>query len=97
MAVTIKGILDTATSSILMPFIVVLMLLATVVFIWGIVKFIAAANDPKKAKEGKQLIMWGIIGLFMVVAMWGLVEVIQNTFGLTRTDIPLPKDLPKID
>jgi protein-S-isoprenylcysteine O-methyltransferase Ste14 len=98
-AATIEGIINTVTNSILMPFITVLILLATVVFMWGIIKFIAAAGDSKKAAEGKQLMFWGIIGLFVIVAMWGLVAVIQNTFSLTpselpRQGIPKPGDIP---
>lgn len=94
LAATIKGIIETAQNSILEPLVIVVMLLATVVFIWGVIKFISAAGDPKKAAEGKQFIIWGLFGLFVIVAMWGLVKVIQNTFGLTETTIPKAGDIP---
>lgn len=53
---------------------------ALVVFIIGVVKFIAGADNEEKRKEGRQFIIWGIVGLFVIVSVWGLVSVLQNTF-----------------
>jgi hypothetical protein len=65
-----------------------LMVIATIVFIWGIIMFITAAGSDDKRKEGKNLMIWGVIGLFVMVAMWGLVQVIGNTFGVGQDRIP---------
>lgn len=78
-----------------------LIAMATVVFIWGIIKYILYSNDTKKATEAKQFMLWGVIGLFTIVAMWGLVLVIQKTFNLgPGTDdpneiIPNWRDIPR--
>ena len=53
---------------------------ALVVFIIGVVKFIANADNEEKRTEGRQFIIWGIVGLFVIVSVWGLVAVLQNTF-----------------
>lgn len=92
---TISGILSTAENTILRPFISVLIIFAAIVFIWGLIKFIWSAGDTKKSAEGKQLMLWGIIGLFVIVAMWGLVEVLRSTFSLTEQKIPGTSDVPK--
>jgi hypothetical protein len=54
----------------------VLMGLALVLFIWGIVQFIFASGDEKEIATGKQRMIWGIIALFVIVAVWGLVGLI---------------------
>ncbi|MFT6829799.1 MAG: hypothetical protein ACJAV6_000636, partial [Candidatus Paceibacteria bacterium] len=35
-----------------------------------------------KRNEKKQQIFWGIIGLFVIVSIWGLVAVVGRSFGL---------------
>jgi len=53
---------------------------ALIVFIIGVVRFIANGDNEEKRKEGRQFIIWGIVGLFVIVSVWGLVSVLQNTF-----------------
>jgi len=56
--------------------------LALVVFFWGLVKFIFHAGDEEMRKEGKKFMMWGIIALFVVVAIWGIVAFIAISLGV---------------
>lgn len=93
-ATTISGIINKVSTGILIPFITILMILSTLIFIWGIIKFIAAAGDPKKVEEGKQIIMWGLIGLFVIAGMWALASIIQLTFFTGNETIITPGDLP---
>lgn len=51
-----------------------------VVFFWGLIKFIYAAGDEKKIADGKQLIIWGIIGLFVMVSIWGIINLLYADF-----------------
>lgn len=52
-------------------------------FLWGVVNyFFLNQNDPKKRAEGVQFMLWGVIGLTVIVSMWGLVRILLNTFGL---------------
>ena len=64
-----------------------LFILATVSFIWGIIQYFLNAENEEKRKKGKQFMLWGIIALFVMVSVWGLVGVLSNTFG-TKTLIP---------
>jgi hypothetical protein len=56
---------------------------AVVVFMWGVVQYILNADDSTKRSEGRSFIVWGLVALFVIVSVWGLVAVLQNTFGLT--------------
>lgn len=72
----------------------ILMLAAFAVFLWGVVKFIFAGGDEEKRKSAKHYIIYGLIGLFVMVAVWGIITVVTNTFGV---DVGGPIDLPTIN
>lgn len=55
---------------------------SVIVFFWGVVKFVAHADDAKAVTEGKQFIIWGLIGIFVIVALWGIVGYLQQSLGL---------------
>ena len=57
-----------------------LFVVATVVFLWGVFQFILAASNEKEREEKKQFIIYGLIGLFVIVAAWGLVNALLYTF-----------------
>ena len=59
-----------------------LIVLATVVFIYGLVKFITAAENVEERKKGRGLMIWGIIALAVMAAAWGVVTVIMVYFGI---------------
>jgi len=51
------------------------------VFILGIIKFIKAAGSEKDIKDSKNLIIWGIVGLFILVTIWGIIAFLGGEFG----------------
>jgi|GEM_PF-5773992 hypothetical protein len=55
---------------------------AVVFVIWGIFKYISSAGDTEKVAEGRKVVIWGTIALFLMLAFWGLVIVIHTSiFG----------------
>jgi hypothetical protein len=64
--------------------------LAVVVFIIGVIKYIINADEAAKREEGRKFMIYGIIALFVMVSVWGLVGIIQGTFGL-GTSIFIPQ------
>ena len=57
-----------------------LMGVAIVVFLWGIAQSILYASNQEERKKGKQLMVYGVITIFVMVSVWGIVEVLQETF-----------------
>ena len=57
-----------------------LVLVATVAFLWGIIKYIAAGGDEDKVSEARNFIRWGIIFLAVMIAVWGFVYVVIDFF-----------------
>lgn len=62
----------------------VLVSAAVLYFIYGVVTFVIAGDADKKA-EARQKVIQGIIGLFVIVSLWGIVFFIGNTFGVGPT------------
>ena len=60
----------------------VLMALAVLVFFWGIIKFIAQAGDERAVEEGKGFIVYGLVGIFVIMTVWGIVGFMQESLGL---------------
>jgi len=64
-------------NNILVP---VLFAIAFIVFLWGAFKtFIVGANDAAVKESGKNLMLWGLIGFFVMVSVWGLVNILTGT------------------
>jgi len=71
----------------LMPFIVGL---AVLFFMWGVFQFIKSSGNEDELTEGRNRMIYGIIGIFVMVSVWGLVNLLDKTFGLNSGNIPLP-------
>ena len=60
----------------------VLIVLAIIYFIVGVAKYIMSAGDEESQKGARNMIIYGIIAIFAIVSVWGLVAVLQSTFGV---------------
>jgi TRAP-type C4-dicarboxylate transport system permease small subunit len=58
--------------------------LALLMFFWGMVKYIKSAGTEKD--EGKKIMIWGIIALFVMSSVWGLVTFIQRELNIDNVD-----------
>ena len=56
--------------------------LAMVMFIWGVVQYVINNDEEAKREKGKQFMIWGIIGLTVMIGVWGLVKIVGTTFGI---------------
>ena len=66
----------------IIPFIIAL---AVLWFLWGIFKFITNVGDPEKRKEATGMILWGVVGIFVMVSVWGLVNILVRSVNLDNT------------
>lgn len=63
--------------------------LAILFFFWGIAKFIFSTGAGKD--DGKQIMVWGVLAIFVMSAIWGIVAFIGGTFGVdVRTEVTIP-------
>lgn len=61
--------------------------LAVLVFIWGVFRYVVSSDEEAKGK-GKDLMIWGVVGLFVMISVWGLVNILSNTFELQNNSAP---------
>lgn len=90
----IKGLIQ-AVGGLINPLIAIVIGIALLSFFWGLVKFIfrVGGGDENAVKNGKQLMIWGLIALFVMIAFGGIIKFMEaNLFpsGNTAPPIELP-------
>jgi hypothetical protein len=61
----------------------VLIALGVLYFVWGVISYVIASDEEAK-KAGRDRIIFGIIGLAVIIGLWGLVNLLRRTFGLNN-------------
>ena len=64
----------------------ILISLAVIWIIINVIQFIMASGDDRAAKRNS--ILWGIVGLFVILSIWGLVNILSGTFA-TNNQAPV--------
>jgi hypothetical protein len=90
----IKPYSDSITGIINGIFVPVLMAIAFIVFLWGVFKyFILGASDEKNRTDGRQFVLWGIIGFVIILSVWGLVNIVTSALNLSSGTHPVPPQI----
>ena len=66
----------------------VLILVGVVTFLSGILKYLGAGDNEEKRAAGRQVMMFGIVVLFVMVSYWGFVNILTNSFFGKTYGIP---------
>lgn len=86
-----KGILELITSSILNPLVALFLGIALIYFMWGVLTYVRRGESEGDRAKGIQMMTYGIIAIFVMVSVWGLVYILINTFNLNTSAPPIPK------
>lgn len=63
---------------------------AVLLFFWGMAKYIRSSGDEKQ--EGRKIMVWGVIALFVMSSVWGLVYFIRSELGINdNANMKIPK------
>jgi len=81
------GLINTIINA-LVPIIISL---ALVLFFWGLVMYMTVAGDDEKRKKATNLMIWGVIAIFVMVSIWGIISLLQTTFRVNNQDPIIPK------
>lgn len=68
----------------------ILVALAVLFIVYNVVIYLIKGNEPDAKKTAGLNVLWGIIGLFVIVSIWGLVNILTGTFATTPTNQPIP-------
>lgn len=67
----------------------ILIALGVIYFIWGVVSYVIGTDEETKA-SARQKIIYGIIGLAVIIGVWGLVAILNRTFGVGAAGVTPP-------
>jgi len=71
---------------ILFPLMTLMTSVAIVFFLWGAFQFIAKAGDESARTTGRRHMMYGVIGLFVMLTAFTILNVAAGTFGLSASN-----------
>lgn len=83
---TIVPFLYNVNRLILNPLILLMFGLAFVYFIYGGIRFLSAEPGDKSRIEARDSMMWGIVGMVIMVSVYGLIRFVLGTFGINVTN-----------
>ena len=67
---------------IINPAIQVILAVAVLYFLWGVWTFVKNSNSPEGREDGARHIGYGLIGIFVMISVFGIMAFIQNAFNL---------------
>ena len=70
------------SDEILNPLIFFLMALASLQFIWGLIKYLKDSDNDEVRQDGKRHMIYGIIGLAIMIAAFGVIDFIAGSIGV---------------
>lgn len=74
------------TDQILNPLIILMFGIALLVFLWGLALFIAKGGEEDVRETAKRHILYGVLGMFIMVSAFALVRVITGSLGIDTRD-----------
>ena len=64
------------------------MTLAIFVFLWGLAKYIFQTDTVEGKESARNIMVWGIIAIFVMVSLWGLVNLLEVLTGVNTGAAP---------
>jgi hypothetical protein len=59
--------------------------LAFLVFVYGVVKYFLLVGTDESRAEGRQFVLWGLLGMALLLSVWGVVNMLLSTLGVAPT------------
>lgn len=88
-----KETANNLTNNVLTSAVTLLITAAFVVFFWGVVIFIwgraTGKGDMADLKKGKEFMIWGLVALFIMVSVWGIIKLAQDVLDIKSSNIEI--------
>lgn len=77
---SVQALVANLATYIVNPLLLLLTAVGLLVFIWGLVEFLAALNGyGERTESGKQHMFWGLVGMFVMFSAWAIMHLIADT------------------
>jgi hypothetical protein len=74
-------LIEKIKTNIVNPIIGLMFALAVVYFLWGVFQLVTKNDDTTRAEEGRMHILWGLVGMFIMFSVFGIMNLICNTIN----------------
>lgn len=72
------NLLTKISEQIINPLIDLMFAVAVVFFIYGVVEFVRSSDNEEARDKGKEHMVWGVVGLFIMVSVWGIMNILDS-------------------
>lgn len=83
----VDSFISNVNDNIINPLIVLLFGLAVVYFLFGVFQFIANQENEQKKTDGKNHMLWGVIGIVIMMGVFTILNIVMDTFGIEGINI----------
>src|SRR3989344_4823565 len=84
---SLDSFLVKVNTQIINPLIGFLFALAIAFFLYGVFSFIMNQSNEEKKTSGKQHMIWGILGIAIMLSVWGIMNIILSTLNVKDIEI----------
>ncbi|MBI5139711.1 hypothetical protein HZA26_03840 [Candidatus Nomurabacteria bacterium] len=74
-------------ANIINPLIVFLFSLALAFFLFGVLKFLTNQENEEKRTQGKQHMLWGVIGITIMMGVFTIMNIILSTLNISGINV----------
>ncbi len=64
------------------PLLLVIFAAGFFMFMWGLFQFMVNSSNGESVEDGKRHMIYGTIGMFIMVSVYGIIALLDSTFGL---------------
>lgn len=83
----IVSLMNSINRVIINPLITLLFAAAVVYFLYGLAQYLIATDNEEVRKTSKKRMLWGIFGMFIMISVFGILNLILNTMGVKNINI----------
>lgn len=83
----VATLMSSINKVIINPIIMLLFALAAVYFLYGLANYLLSPDNEEIRKSSKSHMLWGIVGMFIMISVFGIMNLILNTLGENRIQI----------
>jgi len=75
--------MDKVNDAVINPLLALVFAAGLLVFIFGVVEYIWGLSSDTDAKnQGKQHMLWGVVGMFIMAAAYAIFKLVENIVGV---------------
>jgi len=78
-----SNVMGAIIDAIINPLLLLLFSVGAFLFVWGLVEFLWKVDTEDGQKTGKQHMLYGLLGMFIMATVFGIISIITSTLGVS--------------